>query len=84
MAVLNLIGYVMMAYDKSQAKRGEQRIPEKRLFTVAALGGALGTWIGMRKYRHKTKHMSFVLGIPALLIFNAVCVYYYLTVLIVE
>ncbi|WP_312894969.1 DUF1294 domain-containing protein [Paenibacillus eucommiae] len=46
--MLNLIGFALMGYDKSQARKGGQRVPEKRLFTLGALGGALGTWIGMR------------------------------------
>ncbi|MGU3473172.1 DUF1294 domain-containing protein [Paenibacillus sp. D51F] len=76
LALVNLIGFVMMAIDKSQARNGGRRVPEKRLFVFAALGGALGSWIGMRAYRHKTKHMTFVVGMPALLVLNAACVYY--------
>lgn len=76
LALVNLIGFAMMAYDKSQARNGGQRVPEKRLFAFAALGGALGSWIGMRTYRHKTKHMTFVFGMPALFILNAAFVFY--------
>lgn len=66
----------MMAYDKSQAGRHKRRIPEKRLFGYAACGGALGAWIGMYAYRHKTKHVSFIIGMPVLLIVNAVLIYW--------
>ncbi|MFC3345814.1 DUF1294 domain-containing protein [Paenibacillus abyssi] len=27
------------------------------------MGGALGSWIGMKMYRHKTKNMTFVVGV---------------------
>ncbi|WP_028552422.1 DUF1294 domain-containing protein [Paenibacillus sp. UNC451MF] len=74
--VVNVIGFFMMGYDKSQAKRRGQRIPEKRLFTFAAVGGALGTWAAMRVHRHKTKHMKFVIGIPLLFVLNVFCSYY--------
>lgn len=76
LAVVNLIGFVMMAYDKSQARNGGRRVPEKRLFAIAAMGGACGSWIGMRVYRHKTKHKTFVIGMPTMAILNAVCVIY--------
>jgi uncharacterized membrane protein YsdA (DUF1294 family) len=75
LTAVNLIGFLMMAYDKSQAKQSQRRIPEKRLFLVAAAGGALGCWIGMRLFRHKTKHASFVVGMPALFALNVICVY---------
>nr|WP_280875094.1 MULTISPECIES: DUF1294 domain-containing protein [unclassified Paenibacillus] len=76
MLVLNLISFVIMGYDKAQAKKGGRRIAERTLFIIAAAGGALGMWMGMRKWRHKTKHGSFVYGIPLLLALNAALVYY--------
>lgn len=68
--VVNAASFLMMGYDKGQARRGERRIPEKRLFLFAAIGGGLGAWIGMRTWRHKTKHPSFQFGIPALFVLN--------------
>ncbi|WP_179232706.1 DUF1294 domain-containing protein [Paenibacillus rigui] len=73
---MNIISFCLMAYDKSQAGQRKRRVPEKRLFGYAAFGGALGAWAGMYTWRHKTKHTSFVLGIPALLAVNAVLVYF--------
>lgn len=75
--VLNLIALVIMGYDKAQAKKGRRRIAERTLFTIAAAGGAPGIWMGMRKWRHKTKHKSFVYGIPLLVVLNAALVYYF-------
>ncbi|GAA4838706.1 DUF1294 domain-containing protein [Paenibacillus vulneris] len=74
--ILNAAGFFMMGYDKVQSRRGGRRIPEKRLMTLAAAGGALGTWAAMRLHRHKTKHMKFVAGVPLLFLLNVVCVYY--------
>ncbi|WP_426449888.1 DUF1294 domain-containing protein [Paenibacillus sp. S-38] len=68
LAVINLIGFGLMGSDKSRARRGgRRRVPEKRLFLIAAAGGALGVWIAMRAFRHKTQHRSFVVGIPVIL-----------------
>jgi uncharacterized membrane protein YsdA (DUF1294 family) len=74
--IMNVVNFILMGYDKKQAKKGSRRIPEKRFFTYAAFGGALGGWLGMLKWRHKTKHMSFVLGLPALLVVNIICMYF--------
>ena len=35
--------------------------------TVAALGGSVGSLLGMYTVRHKTKHPKFTVGIPLLL-----------------
>ena len=58
----------MMGADKLKAKRGKRRIPEARLFLFAVLGGSLGGIAGIYCFRHKTKHKSFTLGFPAILI----------------
>lgn len=65
-AAINLLGFYLMGYDKIQAIRGVSRVPEMRLFFFAFTGGALGSYLDMRKFRHKTKNMSFVIGIPFL------------------
>ena len=66
--VLCLISYIQFYVDKKKAQRGQWRIPEKTLFITAALGGAAGALLAMKQFRHKTKHKSFTIGIPALLI----------------
>jgi uncharacterized membrane protein YsdA (DUF1294 family) len=78
LAVVNLAGFAMMGRDKSLARRQARRIPEARLFWTAAVGGALGVWLGMRRFRHKTKHTSFVAGVPLLLVWNAAAVWFLL------
>ena len=65
---INLILFTVMGIDKRKAKRGKWRIPEKTLFLLAALGGSVGGILGMRVFRHKTKHNSFKYGFPAILI----------------
>lgn len=69
-ALWNLAAFGAMGLDKAQARRGGWRIPERRLFLLAALGGALGGLLGMRAFRHKTLHRAFRIGMPALLILN--------------
>lgn len=66
--LINLIGFALMGYDKTKARRAKWRIPEKSFFIVSLLGGSMGSWAGMYVYRHKTKHWYFVIGIPAILL----------------
>lgn len=64
---INLFGFILMGIDKRRAGNRQWRIPEKRFFLVSVLLGSLGTWIGMYVFRHKTRHLKFVLGIPGIL-----------------
>ena len=66
--VTNLIGFILMGIDKSRARNHAWRIPEAVLFTVALVGGSIGSILGMYTFRHKTKHKSFVFGMPAILL----------------
>ncbi len=73
---INIAGFVAMHVDKQEARRGSgSRIPEKQLMRLCALGGSAGVWLGMRAFRHKTRHASFVYGVPLLAVCNAVCLY---------
>lgn len=65
--VMNFLGFLLMAIDKYKARKRTFRIPESTLFIVAAIGGSLGSILGMYLFRHKTKHWYFVYGMPAIL-----------------
>ena len=65
---VNLLLFALMGIDKWKAKRGAWRIPEKTLFLTAALGGSIGGILGMKVFRHKTRHNSFKYGFPAILL----------------
>ena len=69
--VINFYAVVITVSDKKLAKSGARRVPEKKLFITAALGGSLGMYT-MQKIRHKTLHKRFMIGIP--LIMAAQCV----------
>lgn len=65
--LINALGAALMLIDKKKAQRGAWRIPEKTLLTVAAMGGSIGSYLGMRLFRHKTKHPQFSIGLPVLI-----------------
>lgn len=68
-----------MYIDKNKAKKGSYRISEKAIFITALLLGAVGVYIGMYKFRHKTKHTSFTVGIPLCIIINILSIYFILS-----
>jgi uncharacterized membrane protein YsdA (DUF1294 family) len=61
--VLVISGVTFAAYgwDKRQAVVGGWRVPERALHILAFLGGWPGAWIGQRRFRHKTKKLSFLI-----------------------
>lgn len=66
--LINLIGFAMMGIDKRKSINKRWRIPEKKLFLIALCFGSIGVLTGMYVFRHKTKHLSFAIGIPAILV----------------
>ena len=73
---INVLTFMIMGYDKLQAKRQGWRVPERMLMAMALLMGAGGIYAGMYVFRHKTKHTLFQFGIPLLLIFNILAIHY--------
>ncbi len=74
-AAMSVLDFVLYGVDKAKAKAGAWRIKERTLLGIGVLGGALGGLIGMKTFRHKTKHWYFW-AINALAL--AVHVYVYL------
>jgi uncharacterized membrane protein YsdA (DUF1294 family) len=75
---MSAVSFAAMGLDKLYAGRGERRIPEKRLFLFAALGGAVGGLLGMYLFRHKTRHWYFVVGFWALFALQGAALYWFL------
>jgi len=73
---INLIGFLLMWTDKRKARKNQWRLKENKLWTIAVLGGALGMTVAMFLFRHKTKHLSFFIGLPLLTILHGIIVYY--------
>ena len=76
---VNALGFALMLMDKEKARRNLWRIPEATLLTVAALGGSLGTLMGMRIFHHKTLHLRFSLGVPSLLMLHIILLIFLFT-----
>ncbi len=59
LAVMSLIALCLYVNDKHRAQKGQWRIPEKVLLGFGFFGGSIGALIGMKVFRHKTKHWYF-------------------------
>jgi uncharacterized membrane protein YsdA (DUF1294 family) len=57
--VLSVITFFMYGIDKFKAQRGKWRISEKALLISSFIGGAVGGFLAMQLFRHKTKHWYF-------------------------
>lgn len=70
----NLVAFALMGLDKWKARARSRRISERTLFLSAALGGSVGAILGMQLFRHKTLHLSFRIGMPAILVLQILLV----------
>ena len=70
--LVNLAAFILYGADKSYAKKGARRIPEKTLLLWAFLGGSVGAFIGMKVFHHKTKKPKFAVTVPVLMVLEIV------------
>lgn len=68
LAVISAVSVFITVFDKIAAKKGMYRISERALLTAAAMGGSVAMYLTMLLIRHKTKHLKFMLGIPAIIV----------------
>jgi len=59
LAALNLLTFLVYAWDKQAARKGRWRIPEKLLHTLALLGGWPAGWAARLLLHHKTLKPGF-------------------------
>ena len=70
--VTNVVAFALFGVDKSRARHGARRIPERTLILWAALSGTVGAWLGMRVFHHKTAKQSFVARMALATLFDVV------------
>ena len=68
LVIINLVSVEMCYNDKKRAIKNKRRIPERILIGISIMGGALGFWIAMYLFHHKTKHLKFIVLEPLLMI----------------
>ncbi len=68
LVVINGVVFFVYGIDKRKAKKSARRISEAALLLMAALGGSVGAWLGMKVWHHKTLHKKFKYGVPLILL----------------
>lgn len=74
--IINIAAFAAMGIDKSRARNHQWRISEAALFSLALLGGSVGSIAGMRFFHHKTRKPVFRIGMPLILILQILAVVY--------
>ena len=57
--IWNLLVFMIYGIDKSKARKGAWRIPEKYLLSFAFLLGGFGAWLAGVTFHHKTRKWYF-------------------------
>jgi uncharacterized membrane protein YsdA (DUF1294 family) len=70
-AALSVVAFAACILDKAQAVRRRSRVPERVLLGLALVGGSPGLLLGMAAARHKTRKVSFLLRLGAVLVVQA-------------
>ena len=76
LSIVNIIAFAVYGIDKSKARKHQWRISENMLILLAALGGSIGALLAMNIFHHKTKHVKFFIGVPAILIMQIAIAYF--------
>jgi len=74
LGALNAAAFALAWADKKSARKGKttprgivRRVPEKTLFLAALAGGSAGLMLAMLIFRHKTRKLRFMLGVPVIM-----------------
>jgi uncharacterized membrane protein YsdA (DUF1294 family) len=76
---VSIASFFTYGYDKSIAGRGVTRVPELVLHALTAVGGTLGSFLGMQVFRHKTQKTSFRIVFWAIVVIQIVVIVLWLT-----
>lgn len=80
LGIINVITFLAFAIDKLHAIKGKRRIRIITLLGLAFVGGSLGALLGMYTLRHKTKVDYFTVGVPLIMIMQAVVVFFVMNI----
>lgn len=75
LAAVSLISAAVTVIDKYKAVHDKWRVKESTLLVLSAIGGSAAMYITMLTIRHKTKKLKFMLGIPFIMIVQALVIF---------
>ena len=67
LVIMNVITFILYWYDKECARKSKWRVAEITLLSFTFFGGAIGAYIAMHGFRHKTQHKKFQICVPVFL-----------------
>lgn len=76
--IINLITFIVFALDKIYAIKKKWRYKEASLLGMCFVGGAIGGFLAMHLFRHKTKKKAFVIGVPLIIVIHLVIVMWFI------
>ena len=77
LTMINLIAVCVTAADKRRARLHRWRVPESTLLLLSALGGSPAMFLTMLLIHHKTRHPKFMVGIPVIMLLQALAIYFF-------
>lgn len=72
------MAFLVFGIDKKRAREHKWRISERTLLGLAVIGGSVGALAGMHLFRHKTRKMKFMIGVPVILAVQLVLLYFWM------
>ena len=76
--IINFITFIVFALDKICAIKKKWRYKEISLLGLCLAGGAIGGFLAMYLFRHKTKKKVFVIGVPLIIIIHLVIIMWFI------
>lgn len=71
---ISFVTVFLTVYDKIAARKRAFRISEATLILCGVFGGAIAELVTMLIIRHKTRHIKFMLGLPAIILVQVVLI----------
>lgn len=74
--IINIITFFFFGFDKLRSQvQHASRVSEKTLWLLTLIGGSFGALAGMNFFRHKTKKLSFQVGIAIVIGVQIMAIY---------
>jgi uncharacterized membrane protein YsdA (DUF1294 family) len=73
--IINLLTFFIYGLDKAKSAMGSWRVSERKLLSLAILGGSVGAIFGIKLFRHKTRKTDFLLPLGIILFLQVVLIY---------
>lgn len=72
--ILNILAFIITAYDKRLAITHKKRISEETLLTFVAVGGTIGSALAMYIFNHKTAKKYYLFKFYSIVIIQILMV----------